>query len=65
MNCSSSGPSRTKRLLALACRVCPFCAVARLVPNSAYARKLRAAEKNCPACRAYCEVYEKPHVSGS
>ena len=55
---------RKKRLLALVCRVCPFCAVARLIPNSAYARKLREVETNCPACRAYREVYEKPPTGG-
>lgn len=46
------------RRLAWACRLCPFCVVARWLPNSAYARKLQAMEKDCPACQAYRRVQE-------
>ncbi|MBN1866727.1 hypothetical protein JW916_05500 [Candidatus Sumerlaeota bacterium] len=43
------------RILAFVCQVCPFCVAARLKPDSAFAKKLREKEENCPACRAYHE----------
>jgi len=45
------------RLLAWLCRLCPFCNAARLWPRSGFARKLAEVEKDCPACRAYRQVY--------
>ncbi|HOX36355.1 MAG TPA: hypothetical protein PL033_00080 [Candidatus Brocadiia bacterium] len=49
-----------KKLLALFCRICPFCVLARRYPDSSLAAKLREAEKNCPACKAYAQVYGRP-----
>ncbi len=49
-----------KRFLAFLCSICPFCIAARHWPQSAYARKLHALEKNCPACRAYRELHTPP-----
>lgn len=46
-----------KKFLALLCKFCPFCAYARKKPDSEFAKKLVEAEKNCPACKAYKEVY--------
>ena len=47
------------RLLAFVCQVCPACNVARLWPESGFAKKLAQAEKNCPACNAYKQLYGK------
>ena len=44
------------KLKALVCAFCPFCAVARFYSESAFARRLRKMEKNCPFCRAYGEL---------
>jgi len=41
--------------------MCPFCIAARQWPNSAYAKKLKAIEKNCPFCNAYSKL--KAHNS--
>ena len=49
-----------KRFLAFMCQICPFCIAARRHPDSKYAAKLRAMEKNCPACRAYAEIHRQP-----
>jgi len=49
------------KVLAGFCRVCPFCIAARQWPNSAYAKKLKAIEKNCPFCNAYSKL--KAHNS--
>ena len=46
-----------KRVLSFVCSVCPFCITARAWPKSGFAKKLREAEKNCPACRAYRELH--------
>lgn len=53
-----------QQILAWVCRLCPACNAARLWPNSAFAKSLAAAEKNCPACRAYRQVYGKPAQGG-
>ena len=47
------------RLLAFLSQVCPACNVARLWPESGFAKKLAQAEKNCPACKAYKQLYGK------
>jgi hypothetical protein len=44
------------KVLAAFCRVCPFCIAARKWPNSAYAKKLKEIEKNCPFCKAYSRL---------
>jgi rubrerythrin len=49
----------SKRFLAFLCRVCPACNVARRFPDSNFAKGLAKAEQNCPACRAYKEIYGK------
>ncbi len=50
---------KNKRFLAFLCSICPACNVARMWPNSTFAKKLAAAEKNCPACNAYKELHCK------
>jgi len=52
--------SNGTKLLAVCCRICPFCIAARKWPDSALAKKLRQAEKSCPACKAYAQVYKRP-----
>ena len=52
-----SKPGVGKWVLANLCRVCPFCIAAKIFPNSGFAKKLKSVESNCPACRAYYEVY--------
>lgn len=49
-------PGMATKFLALLCRVCPFCLIARRFPRSAYARALARVERACPACKAYAEV---------
>ncbi len=49
--------AKGKRMLALICIICPLCSVVRRWPNSVFARKFRRYEKNCPACKAYWEIY--------
>ena len=44
------------KILAAFCKVCPFCIAARQWPDSAYAKKLKAIEKNCPFCNAYSKL---------
>jgi hypothetical protein len=44
------------KVLAAFCRVCPFCIAARQWPGSAYAKKLKKIEKNCPFCKAYSKL---------
>jgi hypothetical protein len=44
------------KVLAAFCKVCPFCIAARHCPNSAYAKKLKEIEKNCPFCKAYSKL---------
>ena len=51
-----------KQFLAFLCRICPFCCYARKHPDSGFAHKLRAAEQNCPACKAYSELYGAGHT---
>jgi rubrerythrin len=46
-----------KKFLAFICKICPFCAYARKHPDSNFAKKLREAEEDCPACKAYNEIY--------
>ncbi|MEW5819584.1 MAG: hypothetical protein AB1782_05285 [Cyanobacteriota bacterium] len=48
-----------KKLLAFLCKICPFCIVARKFPETGFAKKLAEAEQDCPACKAYKEVYTK------
>jgi rubrerythrin len=48
-----------QQILAFICKVCPACNVARRWPNSSFAKRLAQAEKNCPACKAYKQVYGK------
>ena len=50
----------TTKTLALLCKLCPFCNVARMFPSSKYAKMMAKAEKNCPACKAYRELYGWP-----
>ena len=44
------------KIMAVFCKFCPFCIVARQWPDSAYAKKLRDVEKHCPFCKAYSEL---------
>ena len=44
------------RWMALVCRVCPCCIVARRWPNSAFARKFKKVQHVCPFCRAHEKV---------
>jgi hypothetical protein len=44
------------KALASVCKACPFCIVARRIPNSAYAKTLKKIEKNCPFCKAYARL---------
>jgi rubrerythrin len=46
-----------KQFLAFLCRICPVCNIVRWKPDSGFAKKMIEAEKNCPACKAYHEVY--------
>jgi len=48
------------KTLALLCKLCPFCNVARMFPGSKFAKAMVEAEKNCPACKAYRELYGWP-----
>ena len=41
-----------RRLLAFLHRLCPLCALARVLPRSWIARLVRRLEKRCPFCRA-------------
>ena len=41
------------RIMALLCRICPYCIIARRWPESAYARKFRKIQDRCPFCRSY------------
>ena len=52
-----------KKALAMVCRVCPFCILRRMFPESRYGRFMRRAEQDCPCCRAYDELYAKPGAS--
>ncbi len=53
-----------KKAMALVCRVCPFCILRRMFPESRYGRFMRRAEQDCPFCRAYDELYGTPPASG-
>jgi hypothetical protein len=53
------------RILAFICRICPFCISARRWPESKFAKKLREVERNCPACRAYAELYGRTESRSS
>ncbi len=53
----------TKKGLAMLCKICPVCNIARLFPNSGFAKKMAEAEKNCPACQAYRELYGWPQAN--
>jgi len=44
------------RILAFFCKICPFCIAARKFPDSAYARAMKKAEADCPACKAYAQL---------
>lgn len=46
-----------KKILAFLCKICPFCITGRAFPESKFAKKLAEAEKSCPACNAYKELY--------
>ncbi|NCC49920.1 MAG: hypothetical protein EOM20_01765 [Spartobacteria bacterium] len=50
-------PDGKTKVLAFLCKVCPFCIAARAFPDSAYAKAMRKAEAECPACRAYDALY--------
>jgi len=52
-----------EKALAMVCRVCPFCILRRMFPESRYGRFMRRAEQDCPCCRAYDELYAKPGAS--
>lgn len=58
----SSEHSITTRILATFCSVCPACIAARCWPRSRYAKVLQAAERSCPACRAYARTRRAPAV---
>ena len=47
------------QLFAFLCRICPACNIARRWPDSKFAEMLAKAEKNCPACKAYKQIYGK------
>jgi hypothetical protein len=47
------------RILALLCRICPLCLVARRWPKSGWARFMASVERCCSFCRAYRRWHEK------
>ena len=51
-----------KKTLAMLCKICPFCNIARRFPASKFAKAMVKAEKNCPACNAYRELYGWPEA---
>ena len=44
------------RLLALVCKICPCCLIARHWPDSTLAKRFRKVQYLCPFCRAYMRV---------
>ncbi|MBU0567510.1 hypothetical protein KJ693_02065 [bacterium] len=48
-----------KKVLAFASLICPVCNIARIFPGSKFARMMQQREENCPACKAYQEVFCK------
>ena len=44
------------RVMALICRICPCCIVARRWPESGYAIKFRKVQHRCPFCRSYQKI---------
>lgn len=59
-NAVSAGPQpapKGNRFLAYICKLCPFCIAARMFPRSKYAAFMKKAEADCPACKAYRDVY--------
>jgi len=48
--------SAADRLKAFVCQCCVLCIVAHRRPESAFAKKLRQIESNCPFCRAYNKI---------
>lgn len=51
-----------QRTLAMICRCCPVCITARCFPDSKFAKKVNELEKDCPACRAYKQVYGRKNI---
>jgi len=43
--------------MALFCKFCPICIVARKYPNSKFAVFVKKKEANCPFCKAYTDIY--------
>ena len=56
MKDSRSDIDKKTKILAMFCKLCPFCVAARQWPYSAYAKKLREIEKHCPFCNAYSKL---------
>jgi len=44
------------RLMAGLCRICPCCVIARLWPDSRFAKAFESVRHHCPFCRAYENV---------
>jgi len=49
------GKKMDKKFLAFICKICPFCIIARLFPDSFIGKFIRKTEDDCPACKAYKE----------
>jgi rubrerythrin len=48
-----------KKFLALFSMLCPVCNIVRRFPDSKFAKIMEKREKNCPACKAYNEIFKK------
>jgi hypothetical protein len=46
-----------KKIMALFCKFCPVCIIARKFPRSKFAEVVKKKEKDCPFCRAYTDTY--------
>jgi len=44
------------KLFALLCYICPFCIIARALPDSKFAKGMKRFGKFCPFCIAYAKV---------
>ena len=44
------------KLLALVCYICPLCIIARVFPDSKFAKGMEEFNRICPFCNAYRKV---------
>ena len=40
------------KILALPCYICPLCVIARIRPNSSFAKNFKKVQRHCPCCKA-------------